>query len=154
MSKILRDQKINIKKSVIINNEISKVYKILVDVEKWNLWTKSINKISFLENNKFEINGKVRVEQPKLPPTVWTITEIITNKSFTWQSRTLGVTLTAKHLLKSSDNATFVEQEIIYEGFLAYLIYKLSFNLTSNYMTMEVDGLKVECEKSFNDQSA
>jgi uncharacterized membrane protein len=140
------ENKNSITKRIIINAEISKVYSVWIDIEKWNLWTKSINKISILENNTFEIGGKARVVQPKLFPSVWTITDVKTNESFVWDTKTLGVTIVAKHILESTRQGTIAETTIIYEGFLASLFYRLSSNLTTQYLTMEINGLKNECE--------
>jgi uncharacterized membrane protein len=141
------ENKNSITKRIIINAEISKVYSVWIDIEKWNLWTKSINKISFLENNTFEIGGEARVEQPKLSPSVWTITDVKTSESFVWHTKTLGVTIVAKHILKSTQQGTIAETTIIYDGFLASLFYRLSSKLTTQYLIMEINGLKKECEK-------
>lgn len=133
--------------NITINADISKVYGVWTEVENWNLWTKSINKISFLDNEKFEIGGKVRIEQPKLSPALWTITEIQPNKSFTWQTKTMGVTVIAKHTLEHSPSGTIAKSVLTYDGLLAGLLYRLFLKLTSQYLIMEIEGLKNECEK-------
>jgi hypothetical protein len=136
-----------IKKTLPINADSTKVFSVIADVENWNLWTKSITSIAFLNNNKFEIGGQARVTQPKLSPALWTITAIIKNSSFTWQTKTFGVTMTAKHTATATAKGTLAEIEMTYDGWLASLIYKLSKNLTDHYLTMEINGLKNECEK-------
>ncbi len=136
-----------ITESAIINAETSKVFSVLEDVGNWHLWTKSITKISFIDHCKFETNGKVRIEQPKLTPAIWTITEINKNHSFTWRTKTFGVTITAKHLIKNVNNKTLAELHMSYEGFFASLLYKLTVRLTKQYLNMEISGLKKECEK-------
>jgi uncharacterized membrane protein len=133
--------------NITINADISKVYDLWTDVENWNLWTKSINKISLLDNEKFEIGGKVRIEQPKLSPALWTITEIQPNIRFTWQTKMMGVTVIAKHILQSTPNGTIAKSELTYDGLLAGFLYRLFLKLTSQYLIMEIEGLKNECEK-------
>lgn len=141
------ENKYSITKTATINADTSKVYSIWTDIEKWHLWTKSINKILFLENNTFEIGGKAKVEQPKLSAAIWTITDIQVNEFFTWQTKIFGVTIIAKHILKSTPNGTIAESKLIYKGFFARLFYNASFKLTSQYLEMEVNGLKTESEK-------
>src|SRR3954451_18301934 len=85
-----------------IDTDVSKVFRVVADIENWNLWTKSVTKISFLEKFKFEVGGKARVYQPKLLPAVWTITEIIENRSFVWQTKSFTVKMTAKHILEGT----------------------------------------------------
>lgn len=140
------DQKYQISKSIEIKAEPTIIFGILSDVESWNSWTKSITTISFIKNSKFKLGGKVKIKQPKLLPAVWTISEITENKSFTWKKKSLGVTLTAHHSLVTINNKTCVEVTMIYEGFLALLLYRVSSSLTSKYLTTEIIGLKKKCE--------
>lgn len=126
-----------------------KVYSIWTDIEKWHLWTNSVTKISFLKRKRFEIGVQARILQPKLSPTVWTITEIIPNELFTWHTKKIGIKIIAKHSLKNIPNGTIVESELIYVGFLAPFLYKLTKKLASQYLEMEIIGLKTECEKFY-----
>lgn len=137
-----------ISKKILIKADIEKVYTIWTDIEKWSLWTKSINKISFLENNSFNLGGKARVEQPKLSPAVWIISEIKANELFTWYTKLLGVKIIAKHILQNTPNGTIAASILIYEGLFASIIYKLSSKITSEYLTLEINGLKTICEKT------
>lgn len=137
----------NIIKSIEIDAEPSKVFSVLSNLENWNLWTKSISKISFLENSKFFVGGKVEIIQPKMPSAIWVITEINENQSFTWTTKKLGVTITGEHALINRNQKTFVEIRIKYDGFLASFLYKIGGKLTTEYLTLEINGLKKECEK-------
>jgi Polyketide cyclase / dehydrase and lipid transport len=136
-----------ISKRLTINSAAERVFSVLSDIESWNSWTKSITHISFVGNSKFEVGGRARVLQPNLPPAIWTITEIIENNSFTWQTKTFGVKTTAKHILIKANDETVAELKIIFEGILAPLVYKLKLKLTAQYLIMEINGLKSECEK-------
>jgi len=138
-----------ISKRLTINSAAERVFSVLSDIESWNSWTKSITHISFVGNSKFEVGGRARVLQPNLPPAIWTITEIIENNSFTWQTKTFGVKTTAKHILIKANDETVAELKIIFEGILAPLVYKLKSKLTAQYLTMEINGLKSECEKNY-----
>lgn len=136
-----------ISKSLAIDSSPVKVFAVLKDIENWNSWTKSITNISFIDNSKFEVGERARVIQPNLSPAIWTITEIVENNSFTWQTKAIGVKMIAKHIVKSSEQATVAEIQMKFEGWLAPLIYKLKSKLVAEYLTMEINGLKNESEK-------
>ena len=136
-----------ISKRTLINADVTKVFSLLADIENWNLWTRSVTKISYVAQKQFEVGGKALVIQPKLAPAVWTITEIIDNKSFVWQTKSPGATMTAKHLLENTGQGTCIEHQVIYEGWLAGLFYALTSKLTTLYLDMEISGLKSKCEQ-------
>jgi uncharacterized membrane protein len=138
-----------ITKSLTIAADTEDVFNVLSDIENWNLWTKSITKISFIKNSRFMVGGKATVLQPKLSLAEWTITEIIENKSFSWHKKSFGLTMTAKHIVESTPNGTVAQIEMIYEGLFASLIYRFTSKLTAEYLTMEINGLKNECEKMY-----
>ena len=136
-----------IRKPIVANAKPETIFKILTDVGKWNLWTKSVKRITLLNKNNFDRGTKVRVVQPKLLPITWEVTEIENDKFFTWVSNSMGLKMTTKHIIEKKNDATFVELITIYEGILAGLIYIMTSGLTIKYMTMEINGLKEEAEK-------
>ena len=137
----------SITQSLTIRTGIAEVFTVLSDIENWNVWTPSITKISFIGHSRFALGGKVRIIQPKLFPATWTIAELIENKSFTWTTTLFGTSITAAHQLATCGQGTVVEIKMLYEGWLAKLLYRLSFPLTNQYITMEINGLKKVCEK-------
>jgi hypothetical protein len=136
-----------ISKSEVVDEGASKVFRVLADIENWHLWTRSVTKIAYLEKHEFRVGAKVLVIQPKLSPAVWTITEIIPNRSFVWQTRSYGVNITAKHTLQDGGKGTFIEHQVIYEGTFAWLVYMLTARVTNRYLEMEITGLKNKCEE-------
>jgi uncharacterized membrane protein len=142
--------KYSISKTILVNARAEIVFKILIDVGNWRSWTRSIKRIELLNKKNFEIGTKVKVVQPKLLPITWEVTELEKDKSFTWVSNSIGLKMTARHILVQGDKGTFVELTTIYEGILSGLIYKITAALTDEYMTMEIDGLKEEAEKENN----
>ncbi|MEZ4776612.1 MAG: SRPBCC family protein [Bacteroidia bacterium] len=123
------------------------IFKILADVEHWHLWTASIKKIVLINNTVLGPGVSAKVFQPRLLPNVWKVIQYEENRSFTWVSKSPGLTMTAGHALSPGDNHTAVSLTMTYEGFLAKLLYKMTANLTSQYMTMEIEGLKKVCEQ-------
>jgi len=135
-----------LERSSLINSSPEHIFSVLAQLGQWNQWTKSIISISFVNNDHFKVGAKIKVLQPKLSPAVWTITEISENKSLVWEKQSLGLKMTANHLIQESNEGTIVKLQIIYQGFLATLFYKLTASLTESYLTMEIAGLKKRCE--------
>jgi len=136
-----------VSKTIIVNARAEIIFKILIDVRNWNLWTKSIKRIELLNKSNFETGTKIKIVQPKLLPITWEVTEIEKDRSFTWVSNSIGLKMTARHAIVQKEEGTFVELVTIYEGILSGLIYKMTSALTNEYMTMEINGLKEEAEK-------
>jgi len=141
-----------INKNIIINARPEQIFRVLADVENWNLWTSSVKRITIINDIKFNKGTKVKVVQPKLLPAVWEITEIEKNKCFTWVTKYIGLKMTGKHIIETKNNVTNVELVMIYEGVLAKLFYRLTSSLTSQYLTMEIKGLKKECENRLRER--
>ena len=137
----------SISKNILINAKPEYIFRVLADIENWNLWTSSIKKIVIINDTEFNKGTKVKVVQPKLLPAVWEITEIEKDKYFTMEKRYVGLKMIAKHILEPKNSSTSVELVLTYEGVFAKLFYSLTSSLTSQYLTMEINGLKNKCEK-------
>ena len=137
----------SVEKTSVINAPPGHIFKVLMDFEQWSQWTASITEMSILNNERPGTGSNIRVLQPKLPPAIWTITEILPDRSLTWEKRSFGLVMRSEHFVVTGNNGTSVTIRITYQGPLAGLIYVLTRSLTDRYMTMEIDGLKRECEK-------
>jgi hypothetical protein len=140
-------KKYSISRNVLINAKPEHIFRVLADIENWSLWTSSIKKIMIVNDTRLNKGTKVKIVQPKLLSAVWEITEIEKDKYFTMEKRYVGLKMIAKHILEPKNNTTSVELVMIYEGVLAKLFYSLTSSLTSQYLTMEINGLKNKCEK-------
>ena len=133
--------------SVSIHASRSRVWQVLIDVEHWPEWTPSVRRIEAVDAGALGVGSRVRIEQPKLAPAVWTITDWQPEAAFTWVSRRPGVVVTALHVIEgNSEGATRVTLTVRFEGLLAPLIALLSGKLTQRYMGLEAAGLKQRCE--------
>jgi uncharacterized protein YndB with AHSA1/START domain len=88
--------------SVSINASPTRVWQILIDVERWAEWTASIRRIEHLDPVPLGIGSRVRIEQPKLAPAVWTITDWQPESAFIRVSRRPGVVVTALHAIEGN----------------------------------------------------
>lgn len=137
-----------VEKTLAIDAQPNDIFNVLMDFERWNRWTQSITEMSMLNNDRPGAGAKIRVLQPKLLPAIWTITEILRDKSLTWEKRSFGLTMLSEHLIMNGDKETSMTIRMTYQGPLAGLFYSFTRSLTDRYMTMEINGLKRECERS------
>jgi hypothetical protein len=135
-----------VEKTSAINALPGDIFKVLMDFGRWNQWTVSIKEMSILNNDQPGIGARVKILQPKLPPAIWTITEYLPDRSLTWEKRSFGLLMLSEHLVLTGNNGTRVTIRMTYQGPLAGLFYRLTRALTDRYMTMEIHGLKRECE--------
>ncbi len=123
------------------------VWAVLVDVERWPEWTRSMSEVKLLDATGLAVGGRARVKQPRLPATVWKVTSLQPLRSFTWEAATPGATTIAGHRLTSPDAShTTVTLSIRRSGPLAPLVDLLFGRITRSYVEMEAEGLKRRCE--------
>jgi hypothetical protein len=128
--------------------EAARVWTVLVDVERWPEWTPSVRRAWRGEPGPLAVGATARLEQPKLRPAVWRVTELTEERSFSWVSRGPGVRTVAEHrVLPLPGGRSRVELVVAQSGPLAGLIGWLYGDLTRRYLRMEADGLRRRCER-------
>ncbi|MFE3199940.1 SRPBCC family protein [Embleya sp. NPDC059237] len=132
--------------SIRIEATAERVWEILMDVERWPTWTASMSEVHRLDREPFGVGSRVRVKQPRLPATQWVVTECEPGRSFTWTSRSGGVTTFADHRIRGDEGVT-VELILRQSGLLTPLIGLVAGNLTRRYLRMEAEGLKERAER-------
>jgi uncharacterized membrane protein len=135
--------------SVTIHAPAELVWAELIDVERWPRSTASITSVRRLESGPFGVGSRARVDQPRLPPLVWTVTDVQPPREFTWVVSAPGVTTVAIHrLTPAPDDSVTLTLAIERTGLLGPLVDRLTDGLTRRYMTMEAAGMKRVCEAS------
>lgn len=123
------------------------VWNLLKDVERWPDMTASMDRVELLDE-PFALGSRARVHQPKLPATVWTVTAFDENRTFTWESRSTGVTTTGAHeIVPAADGRSTVRLTLDQKGPLSPFFALLAGRLTRRYVTMEAEGLKAKAEQ-------
>ena len=120
----------------------------MTDVERWPEWTETVTSVTRLDEGPLNVGSQARLEQPKLPPTEYFVTELSSGRSFTWVARSPGVRTTARHDLEAlPDGGTRVRLGVEQAGPLGTVIGQLFFKgLTDRYLAAEAAGLKARSE--------
>jgi uncharacterized membrane protein len=136
--------------SVRIDATAEAVWAVWVDVERWPEWTASMASVRRLDSGPLGVGSRAKVKQPKLPATVWQVTEMEPDRSFVWVASNPGVRTTASHrVTPGSAGAGPVTATLFLEqaGPLARVVDLLLGGLTRRYLRMEADGLKARAER-------
>lgn len=133
--------------SMNVNRPPEVVWPIMVDVERWPEWTSSMIEVRRLNDGPFGVKSKVRIRQPKLKTMIWEVSEFQAGRSFSWEVRSVGVHVVARHEIKPSAGGSTVVLTIDQTGWLAPLVQLLLGGITERYMRMEAEGLKRRSEQ-------
>ncbi|WP_147067370.1 SRPBCC family protein [Knoellia locipacati] len=129
-----------------------RVWEVLSDVERWPEWTETVTTVTRLDAESLGLGSRVRVEQPRLPPTEYVVTELDPGAGFTWVATGPGVRTTARHRIVAGTGAgaggsVRVRLTVRQAGPLGTVMGRLFFKrLTERYLATEAAGLKARCE--------
>ncbi|MBP2330476.1 carbon monoxide dehydrogenase subunit G [Kibdelosporangium banguiense] len=132
--------------SVLIDAAPERVWEVLGDVESWPQWTASVSSIARVDPGPLHVGQRIRIRQPWFPATVWTLTELVEQRSFVWRAGGPGATTTAHHRIEPSGEGTLVSLRLVQQGPVGVLVGTLSSRLTRRYLQMETSGLKQRCD--------
>jgi uncharacterized membrane protein len=126
---------------------LEQVWRVLADVEAWPTWTDSVRTARLLDGPPLAEGSRVELRQPRLPATLWVVTELVEGESFTWSARGPGVVSVAGHWLEPTDRGTRVRLEFSQQGPLGTALGVLAGGMVRRYVGMEAAGLKRRCEE-------
>jgi uncharacterized membrane protein len=84
-----------------ITAPIADVWRLTEDIEQWPSFTPTMTSVERLDGGRMRAGSRARVKQPGQRPTVWTVTRFDPPALFEWQTRVMGVTMTATHRLEA-----------------------------------------------------
>jgi uncharacterized protein YndB with AHSA1/START domain len=122
------------------------LWTLLVDVETWPTWTKSVTSARRIDEGPLRRGSRVRIKQPRMLALTWQVTDLTEDVEFTWAAYSIGVRTTAAHRLVPQADGTKIELEVNHSGTLGGLIGCLSAARTERYLSMEGTGLKTAAE--------
>jgi hypothetical protein len=106
-----------------------------------------MTRVERLDAGPLDLDSTVRITQPKLPATVWQVTEFVPGVSFSWTATGPGIrTVGGHHVVAETGGSATVVLSIEQCGLLSPLVWLFTGGLTRRYVEMEAQGLKRRCE--------
>ena len=130
-----------------IEAPVEQVWEVLCEVERWPEWAPTVTSVRRLDDGPLAVGSRVRVEQPRIPPTEYVVTELEPSRSFTWVANGPGIRTTARHLLEErGPGSTRVTLAVEQSGVLGVVMGRFYRRLTDRYLTAEAEGIKARSE--------
>lgn len=132
--------------SIDIDAPVSRAWSVLRNVERWAEWTASVRSVSLLDDD-LRVGARARVDQPRIPTTVWTVTDLVEGREFTWEARGPGTVTTGVHAVEATGPDTCrATLSITQSGWAGAVLGRGYRSLTERYLAMEAEGLKRRSE--------
>ena len=126
---------------------VAQVWAVLREVERWPEWATTVTSVRRLDDGPLAVGSRVRVEQPKIPPTEYLVTELEPGRSFTWVATGPGVRTTARHVLEDlGTGGTRVTLAVEQAGPVGRVMGRFYRGLTDRYLAAEAEGLRARSE--------
>jgi uncharacterized membrane protein len=133
-------------KVVTVSAPVETVWDVVTDLEAWPEMTASTTSVERVEPGPLEVGARVRIKQPRLPVTEWTVTEVVEGQRFVWESTAPGVRTSAAHTLLDVPGETTLRLEIEQHGPLSGAVGFLFRSMTHRYLDWEAQGFKARAE--------
>ena len=130
-------------RSIEIEAPADRVWAVMSDVERWHEWTPSVTKVTLAGTGPLAVGRRATIRQPRFPPALWKITEVVPERSFTWVSVAPLVRVVARHSVEAlAPGRTRALLSLEYFGLVGTLLAKWTKGITLRYLDMEAEGLK------------
>lgn len=132
--------------SVTIAAPPERVWAALVDVERWPERIPTVDAVERLDAGPLAVGSRTRLRQPRLSEAVWTVTELVDGVSYTWESRSPGVTVTASHVVEPHAVGSRLTLALTVSGPVSGVGWLLTRSLTRRYVETEATSVKAAAE--------
>ena len=133
-------------RSIEIDAPTEVVWAILSDGERWPEWTPTVTSVKPLGSGPLAVGARVVIRQPRFPPALWKVVALEPGRSFTWVTRSPGVSVVARHGVEASGAGTRATLSLRFDGILGGLLGWLTRGINERYLKLEAQGLKARCE--------
>jgi Polyketide cyclase / dehydrase and lipid transport len=125
-----------------------RVWAVVVDVARWSERIPTVDAVERLDAGPLAVGSRTRLQQPRLPTAVWTVTELADGSSYTWESSSPGVTVTAAHVVEPHPDGSRLTLALTVSGPLSGIGWLLTRSLTKRYVETEAASIKRAAETS------
>ncbi len=134
--------------SIDIDAPVARVWAVIRDVERWPEWTASVRSVTLLDDG-LRVGARARIDQPRIPTTVWTVTDLTEGRGFTWEASGPGTRTTGRHTVEATGPGTCrATLSITQAGWVGSLVGRGYRSLTDRYLALEAAGLKARAEST------
>lgn len=124
------------------------VWRLFIDLERWPEMTRSMREVRRVDSGTLRVGSEAIVRQPRLPRTRWRVTELEPGHSFTWETTSPGVTTAGVHLVEADGQRAVITLTLRQHGPLARLTDAVTGRLAQTYLSMELEGFRLEAESA------
>ena len=125
---------------------LATVWDLTMDVESWPQMSPTMDSVDRLETGPLSVGSQARIKQPGQGVKVWTVTQLDHEKTFAWSTRSLGMTMTGIHNLRSVGQRTVNTLVVEIEGGLAPVVGRMLRRPILAAITAENEGFKTAAE--------
>ncbi|MGE3857915.1 MAG: SRPBCC family protein [Dehalococcoidia bacterium] len=125
-----------------------RVWDVSVDIARWPEWNPTVDRVEVRTPGPMRTGWTARLKQPGNAPGTWTVTRVEEPGLFEWETRTLGMVVTARHVLADAGDATDVTLSIDVTGPATFLFGWIVARVSRKFLPMEAAGLRAECERA------
>ncbi|MCG8927855.1 SRPBCC family protein [Lentzea sp. CC55] len=123
-----------------------RVWAVLTDVERWPERIPTVESLRKLDDGPLAVGSRARIKQPKLAEAVLTVTELTGGRSFTWESRSSGVTVTAGHVVEPHAGGSRLTLALTLGGPMSWLGWLMTRSTITRYVETEAASIKQVAE--------
>lgn len=139
-----------LRRTVTIAAPPERVWAVVVDVERWPERIPTVDTVERLDTGPLAVGSRTRLQQPRLPSAVWTVTELTDGSSYTWESKSPGVTVTAAHLVEAHPDGSRLTLAVTVSGPMSGVGWLMTRSLTKRYVETEAASIKKAAETSMS----
>ena len=134
--------------TVVISAPPERVWAVLVDVERWPERIPTVDSVERLDDGPLAVGSRTRLRQPRLSPAVWTVTELTDGSSYTWESKSSGVTVVASHDVEPHPDGCRLTLALTVSGPMAGIGWLMTKSMTKRYVETEAASIKAAAENA------
>jgi uncharacterized protein YndB with AHSA1/START domain len=135
--------------SIDLDAPVEAVWAVLVDVERWPEWTASVRSVRRSRTGPLTVGERVVLEQPRLPRLIWTVTQVVPERSFTWTAGSAVARGVGEHVLTPRrGGGCTATLRVRQTGPAGPLVAALLRGLTRRYVRTEAEGLRTRVTRS------
>ena len=124
------------------------VWAVIWDLESWPEWTASVTSVRRLSSERRQVGSRVRLTQPRLPVTGWTVSDLVKGEQFTRTADSPGMRTRAFHRVAGRADGSQATLWIDQGGVLGSVVGLRYGGLIRRYLQLEAAGLQQRCEES------